>query len=157
MADPIVISPVSGKLTCKCVGSILEFGGKILMLDRKKGVLGWACPAGHMDIHGEDWSDCESREVMEEVGINFYTNSCKLRSNFDADINNRCSRGAAGHWWRVNHYVFNQEPLIKLGEPDKHRGIGWFRPEELEMMELEPVWRAILQRVGILKNYVDPA
>ncbi|MEK7654223.1 MAG: NUDIX domain-containing protein [Patescibacteria group bacterium] len=148
MGSDIVISPVSGRLKCKSVGAIVKCDGKILMLDRRKGVFGWACPAGHVEDGESTWK-CIQRELMEETGIKIYAGSCVL----EADINNACKKGAFAHQWEV-HEISVTDPTVKLMEPDKHKGIGWFIPEELLALSLEPVWGAILERVGVF-NYTN--
>ena len=149
MSDPIVIDSRTGKATCRSAGMIVRHKGKILMLDRRKGVLGWACPAGHVE-DGEYFFDCLLRELEEETGLKVSGASCVLM----ADINNACKRGATAHYWEVYECSVD-DPTVRLMEPDKHNGIGWFTPDQLLALELEPVWKAIFRRLGIFEKPYD--
>lgn len=133
---------------CPCVGVVVKYNDKILMLDRRKGVLGWACPAGHRNV-GEFPLDCVARELHEETDIQAKGKSMPYL--LGADINNECGRGAKLHTWFVYELEVDS-PRVVLKEPDKHKGIGWFSPKELEAMNLEPVWRLILKHLKIIKK-----
>lgn len=138
----IRVSPPSGKLPCKAVGIIVfNKEGKMLLLDRRKGFLGWACPAGHLDP-GEHELVAAKRELFEETGLVVGGNDF-LKLVLWADINNPCSRGAEAHEWWI--YVMRTDnDYVELKEPDKHKGIGWFAPDEADVLDLEPVWRLAL-------------
>lgn len=125
---------------CHSVGVILiNPNQEILLLDRRKGVLGWACPAGHKEKNEEN-IDCAIRELEEETGLK--VDSADLRLLLTAYTDNACN-GAQGHNWAV--FVGNlSHDRIQLGEPDKHKGIGWFKWEEIQHLALEPVWRVFL-------------
>lgn len=143
MSIKIVISSVSGKLSCRSVGVVvLNKEGEILLLDRRKGVLGWACPAGHLE-DGENHLGTLKRELVEETGVQV-NDTAKLVLH--ADMNNACKRGFDAHEWWV--YVLEAiSDHVELKEPDKHKGIGWFKSSEVDVLELEPVWRAILDNL----------
>ena len=135
----IKISPASGKLQCKSVGVVVwNKDGDILLLDRCKGTLGWAGPAGHLE-NGEDYLGAFRRELLEETGIQV-NDSAKLV--LYTDINNACTRGSDAHEWCVFAMRATSDH-VELKEPDKHKGIGWFSPDEVDALGLEPVWRVI--------------
>ncbi len=145
----LVMSDPKGSAACSCVGVIVRHRGKVLMLDRLKGVPGWACPAGHRDP-GEFPLDCARRELFEETDLDLATSHSE-RLVLHTEINNVCSRGATSHVWHV--YIAEMgDAYFKLKEPSKHRDMNWFSPEQLEEMRLEPVWRLILEEVGILRK-----
>ena len=142
---PLEFLPLSNdEKTCRSAGMIVRNpDGEILLLDRRNGVLGWACPAGHVESE-EGTLDCALRELTEETGIQL-----ELKNVTDLFleqyINNSCNRGASGHNWTI--YIANTpNDRIILKEPDDHKGIGWFKLEELEYLQLEPVWKIILDR-----------
>lgn len=145
-ANRIAIKESGGKAPCKSIGVIVKNkDGEIILLDRRKGVLGWACPAGHIDSEesAEVWRD---RELAEETGIVL---AGEVELVLRADINNACKRGFGEHEWFV-YSAKADDDRLELKEPESHKGIGWFKPEEIKGLELEPVWRAILKRVGVI-------
>ncbi len=150
MADQqLAMRDPEGSGACSCVGVIVRHNGKILMLDRLTGALGWACPAGHRNPR-EFPLDCAKRELFEETDVDI-DKSRNVRLLLHSEINSPCNRGAASHVW----YVYVAEvgsPYFKRKEPTKHRDMNWFTPEELAKMNLEPVWRLILEEVGILNG-----
>ncbi|MEK7520834.1 MAG: NUDIX hydrolase [Patescibacteria group bacterium] len=142
----IVIKEPGGKASCKSVGMIVKNkDGEIALLDRRKEVLGWACPAGHIDSEegAEVWRD---RELAEETGIAVRGEMALV---LHADINNACKRGFDEHEWFI-YAAEAESDRLELKEPENHKGIGWFKPEEIRHLELEPVWRAILERAGVI-------
>ncbi|MDO8467241.1 MAG: NUDIX hydrolase [bacterium] len=146
---PVMKNP-QGSRACPCSGVIVRHRGKILMLDRLKGVLGWACPAGHRDSE-EFPLDCAKRELFEETDIDL-AKARNLGLVLHSEIsNNACGRGANSHVWHVYSLEVNDD-YFKLKEPTKHSDMNWFSPEEIAKMNLEPVWRLILEEVGILKK-----
>lgn len=150
MSETVPMGHPTGKLECKSVGVVvLNKDGEILLLDRRKGVLGWACPAGHLDP-GEDHLAALKRELFEETGVKV-NDSAKMLLH--ADVQNACKRGFEAHEWWI--YALEAETdHIELKEPDKHKGIGWFKPAEVEALELEPVWRTILENVLTRKGQI---
>ncbi len=139
MAEIIIKEP-GEKAPCKSVGVIVRNGeGEILLLARRRGVLGWACPAGHIDSEegAEVWRD---RELAEETGVVI---GGEIKLVLHADINNACKRGFTEHEWFV-YSATAENDRLELKEPENHKGVGWFKPEEAKCLNLEPVWRAIL-------------
>lgn len=135
---------------CRCAGVILRNPDrKILLLDRREGVLGWACPAGHYQENELGYA-CMVRELEEETGI------CKMALRnitalFNNCIGNPCNRGAKFHKWAIfTADIFSDR--VELREPDKHKGIGWFSWDEIEVLNLEPVWRGILRELHRLNR-----
>ena len=82
----------------RSVGAIIkDKKGRILMLDRKKPPLGWACPAGHVE-KDEDLEVAVAREVLEETGLEIGERLLLIREYVPW---NKCSKGAKGHDWIV--------------------------------------------------------
>ncbi|MEK7640846.1 MAG: NUDIX domain-containing protein [Patescibacteria group bacterium] len=147
------IHPIYLDLPCKAAGVIVRCQGKILMVDRRVGTLGRACPAGHLDA-GESAAECASRELFEETGLLLHPKAdLKLRLNKNV-FGNHCGRGEQNHEWSVFEANLGDEdfPRIELREPKKHCGIGWFLPSELTNVELEVVWRLFLKKLLIINK-----
>ncbi|MDP3999107.1 MAG: NUDIX hydrolase [bacterium] len=143
--DEVMVTPPTGKLPCKAVGIIvINEKGEILLLDRRKGTPGWACPAGHVEP-GEHELVTAKRELFEETGVQA-NDSMKLV--LWADINNPCNRGAKAHEWWIYTMVVDHD-LAELKEPKSHKGIGWFELAEAEALEIEPIWRLVLNMAFI--------
>jgi len=140
VSKAVSISSPSGRLECKSVGLIvMNPEHEVLLLDRRKGVLGWAGPAGHLES-GEDPLCALRRELFEETGVEL-NSSYKLVLH--ADMDNACKRGFNSHEWWV-YMLRAKDDRLELKEPEKHKGIGWFTLKEINTLELEPVWRTIL-------------
>ncbi|MDO8600330.1 MAG: NUDIX hydrolase [bacterium] len=143
-----VIRPSSGMLSCNSVGVIVRNQeGEYCLLDRRRGVRAWAAPAGHID-EGEDPRVSVARELEEETGIRIETSA--FAEVLRCDAYSPCGRGAEFHGWFVYDGGTVVKDRIELLEPEKHRGIGWFHPEEMRHLELEPVWRAFFKRLDII-------
>lgn len=147
----ISLLAVGHGLPCKAAGVIVLCQKKILMVDRRVGTLGRACPAGHLD-GGESAAMCASRELFEETGLLIHPKANLHLLIHKNILGNHCGRGAQDHEWFVfEHNLGDIDlPSVELREPAKHCGIGWFAPSELENIELEAVWRLILKRLQII-------
>ncbi len=53
------------------VDIIMEYEGKIVLIERKNPPLGWAIPGGFVD-YGESFEHAAEREAMEECGVDLY-------------------------------------------------------------------------------------
>ncbi len=137
-------------LPCKAAGMIVWCQNKMLMIDRRVGSLGRACPAGHLD-GDESAIACAARELFEETGLLIHPSHSRLLLHKNI-FGNHCGRGAKDHEWSVSEADLGDVdfPPIELREPTKHCGIDWFKPNELENIEMEVVWRLILQRLQII-------
>lgn len=120
----------------KSVGAIIENEqGDILMIDRKKPPLGWACPAGHIDP-GETPEEALVREVMEEVGLEILESEL-VHQEFVSW--NTCSRDVAGHEWYV-FAVNDYDGMLDVGS-EEAKDCRWVSREGLDLLELEEVWQ----------------
>lgn len=143
-----ILRPTSGMLPCRSVGVVIRNqDGEYCLLDRRKGVRAWAAPAGHIDL-GEDPRVCMERELEEEAGIRI--ESAALVEVAHCDALNPCGRGAEWHEWFVYSGGVVADDHLELREPEQHRGIGWFSPEEMRHLDLEPVWRAFFEKLHII-------
>jgi ADP-ribose pyrophosphatase YjhB (NUDIX family) len=133
--------------TCpgKSVGGILRRDGKIYLIDRRFEPLGWACPAGHVE-KGKTPHEMIAIEFGEEIGLS--ARSARLVYEEMLTWNN-CHRSKdKGHYW----YVFEMEDPGGEPIPDAHeaKGGGWFAPDEIEHLHLEPAWRHFFEKLGII-------
>jgi 8-oxo-dGTP pyrophosphatase MutT (NUDIX family) len=134
--------------SCNSAGIIIRNeNGEYCLLDRRRGVQAWAAPAGHID-EGEDPRACVARECEEETGIRIEQSA--LQEVLHCDAHSPCGRGAEYHNWFVYDGGVVADDRIELRELEKHRGIGWFSPEEMRHLDMEPCWRAFFERLDIL-------
>jgi len=125
------------------VGAVIKANGKYLLADRNIEPFGFAGIAGHVD-EGETPEEALSREVFEESGLKII--SCSLLFEEEVDWN-WCSVGVKSHYWYV--YQCEVEGEIK-NNPVELKSSGWFTPEEIKKLKLEPVWKYWFEKLGIL-------
>ncbi|MDD2758035.1 MAG: NUDIX domain-containing protein [Patescibacteria group bacterium] len=123
--------------------AIIKRDGKILMIDRTIAPLGFACPAGHLE-EGETPDEALYREVEEETGLKI--KKCKFLIEEEVD-GNICSRGVAVHYWYVYECECAGEPKLF---PAEEKSIGWYTPEQIKTMTLEPVWDYWLKKFKVI-------
>lgn len=126
------------------VGVIIKKDGKILMVDRIKIPLGWACPAGHID-EGETPEQAMFRESKEETGLDVKKYKLALHE-FNSE--NTCSRGVKGHDFYI-YEVTDWQGEIKLNQAE-HKAIEWFAIPQIKKLKLEPVWQEWLIKLKII-------
>lgn len=129
----------------KSVGAIIRNKkGEILMIERKKFPLGWACPAGHVD-KGESPEEALRREVKEETGLKI--EDFKLLVHEFVEWN-ECSKGVRGHDWYVYEAV-DFEGEIKKADAEA-KNIKWVDSSKLRELELEEVWKKWFKQLKII-------
>lgn len=145
------------KCTRKSVGGICQENGRILMIYRKYEPYGWACPAGHVE-EGENVHNALTKEFNEEVGLRVI-GMMQLYQEF-IPWNNCYRSGESGHdWWVFKAFclgvvsVSNEETRI---DPKIGKSFGWFSREELERLDLEPVWRYWFEKLGYTNTGICP-
>ena len=141
----------------KSVGGICEdTDGRILMMYRRYEPYGWACPAGHID-EGENAEEALIREYHEETDLEVVD----TRDLFQESLPwNNCHRSeGGGHQWWVFKVFCKGEVIISEDETrvDPKTGLrwGWFTKDELQDMELEPVWRYWFEKLGYIKTKTE--
>lgn len=125
------------------VAAIIERDGKYLMIDRKNPPFGFACIAGHID-EGEEVDKALIREVWEESGLIVLESRLIAEEVLDW---NQCSKGVGIHHWHVFEVKFSGKPVWNQEET---KSIGWYTPEEIKKLELEPVWKYWLEKLKII-------
>jgi len=135
------------KCTGKSVGGILQRDGEFYLIDRKYAPLGWACPAGHLE-GGEEPEKATEREFSEEIGLAVHSGKLLVDEMVEW---NQCwkSEEGQGHYWCV--FEMKDPGGEPVPNPEECKGGGWFSPEEIERLELEPVWRYFFEKLGIIK------
>lgn len=138
----------------KSVGGVYEEDGKVLMLYRRYEPYGWACPAGHIE-EGDSPEQTLLKEYDEETGL-------KVRGfqfAFDEFVPwNNCHRSnnEGHHWWIYK--VLRARSEIKISEeetqvdPKTGTRWGWFAPQEIAELDVEPVWLHFLKKLGYIKT-----
>lgn len=131
------------KCTQKSAGVILRRGNKILLIERAFFPFGWACPAGHIRA-GEKPIAGMRRELKEETGLAALKPKLVLSKKH---VPNKCVKGSGYHDW----YVFEgvARGRIKRSK-NETKAAGWFTPEEMRKMKLEPVWRKWLKELRVI-------
>lgn len=124
------------------VGAVIEKNGKYLLIERNIFPLGFAGVAGHIDEH-ESPLTAVKREVVEESGFTVV----KAELLFEEERqNNSCSKGISTHYWSVYQCAVSGEPHRNLRET---KSLGWYTPEEIKKVNLEPIWKHWFQRLKI--------
>lgn len=134
------------KCSGKSAGGILQRDGKIYLIDRKFEPLGWAGIAGHVET-SENPAQCISRECSEETGLIVETGNLLIE---EAVPWNNCWKSTGGHYWHV-FALHDTTRLQPTPNPEEAKGGGWFSPEEIQHLQLEPVWRYFFEKLGIIK------
>jgi len=134
-----------GKPIHYSVGAIIkqEKENMYLLLDRKKIPFGMACSAGHID-EGELPEEALIREVKEETGLTVVEYKLIFREEI---LWNECRRGIKGH--DVFVYECKVEGDIERSL-EETKSIGWYSPEKMALLKLEPVWEYIFGKLKII-------
>ena len=148
-ATPKVGTSASGAIMHYSVGAVISRDGKYLIVDRVKIPLGHAGIAGHVD-KGEQPADAIRRETEEECGLSVIGTPRLL---FSEEINNPCSKGVGVHFWFL-YEVEVAEGNVRL-EQGKAKSIGWFTPEEIRSLQLEPIWEYWFRKLGVIVEASD--
>jgi len=142
MAQPKESKASDGRVMHYSVGALINRDGKYLLIDRVNPPFGFAGLAGHVD-EGEDTVIALKREVQEESGLTI--TSHKLL--FEEEIPwNTCSKDIQVHYW----YLFECEVTGEARKDHEAKTMGWYTPEEMKELTLEPVWEYWLKKLGIL-------
>ena len=106
------------------VAMLVEKDGAILLIERRKGVLGFALPAGHVD-EGETYEEAGARELQEEVGLR----ATSMELIIEGRKENACRReGGSWHRWKI--YRVSAEGELKRSE-DETKQARWFSKEQI--------------------------
>ena len=125
------------------VGALIEKEGKYLLIDRVHPPLGFAGMAGHID-EGEEALEALKREIEEESGLKIE----KYKLLFEEELDwNWCYKGVNIHYW----YLFKCSVSGKIKEnKSETKSIGWYTPEEIKNLKLEPVWHYWFKKLQII-------
>jgi ADP-ribose pyrophosphatase YjhB (NUDIX family) len=106
------------------VGMFVWRDDTLLLIERKKGTLGFAVPAGHVD-QDSTYEDAAIRELHEEVGLE--TTRMELLS--ESREENPCRReGGTWHHWKL----FKVEATGEVRpSKDETKQFGWYLKDEI--------------------------
>ena len=124
------------------VAGIIKQDGKMLLLDRVNPPFGWAPPCGQVE-DGEEMEEALKREVLEESGLG--VRKAKL-IHHEFLAWNECKRGVRGHDFFI-YEILEWEGEVRQNYESKK--IGWFSPEEMKELTLEPAWDYFLKKINI--------
>ena len=137
------------KCSNRSVGAIIQNDGKFLLIDRVNPPYGWAGVAGHIE-EGQTPEEALVAEVSEEVRLMVISHKLVIEEMVPW---NNCRRSnGEGHYWYVYKVDVDESDQIEA-EEDEVKEFGWFTPEEMQYLELEPVWRYWFEKLG----YISPA
>jgi 8-oxo-dGTP diphosphatase len=143
MPTPKTGTSKNGKEMHYSVGALIEQKGTYLLIDRVHPPPGFAGPAGHID-EGEDDRTALYREIKEETGLTITSHELL----FDEEVTeNVCHRKVAVHYWKVFSCTVTGEL-----QPNKKeaKSINWYTPEEIQNLNLEPVWVQWFKKLKII-------
>jgi 8-oxo-dGTP pyrophosphatase MutT (NUDIX family) len=109
------------------VGMLIWREDKLLLIERRKGVLGFAPPAGHVDSFGTH-ENAVRQEVLEEVGLTVTNLELAIEGRKD----NACRReDGSWHYWKI----YSVEATGELvPSPDETKQAGFYTREQLQML-----------------------
>ncbi len=125
------------------VGALIKKDGKYLLIDRAIEPYGFAGPAGHVD-QGESEIEALVREVREETGLHVESHNLLFEEELEW---NRCSKGIDAHHWYLYQCTVSGE--IERNERET-KSIGWYAPEQIKELKLEPVWQYWLKKLKVI-------
>lgn len=125
------------------VGALIRKDDKYLLIDRAKPPFGFAGLAGHID-EGEDEIQALKREIEEESGLKIR----KYKILFEEELGwNWCNKGANVHYW----YLFGCKVSGEMQQNYvETKSIGWYTPDEIKAIKLEPVWKYWFKKLKII-------
>lgn len=109
------------------VGMLVWRDEKILLIERKRGVLGFAPPAGHVD--GDSTSEeAVKRELKEEVGLD----AKNIELVVEGRKENKCRReDGTWHYWKI--YKVDADGEV-LRNQDETKQAGWYNKEQISAL-----------------------
>lgn len=116
----------------QCAACYLEFGGKILLLQRPHGKSEggtWGVPAGKLE-DGESPKDAAKRELFEETGIRIEDDS---RIRFLRTLYLR--KPDMDYVYHMFHVHIDRLPEVRIN-PHEHQDYLWATQEEIENLKL---------------------
>lgn len=145
MGEPRQMQNSKGELMHFSVGAVIKADGKYLLIDRDMEPLGFAGIAGHIN-EGEVPEETLFRKVLEEGSLKVK----KYSLLFEEEVEwNWCRAGVQPHYWYV--YDCEVEGEVK-NNTEASKSIGWYNPNEIRKLKMEPVWRYWFEKLGVLRK-----
>lgn len=153
------------------VGIIVKRFDDILLIERKKSPVGFACPAGHVE-YGELFDVAALRELREETELD----DIPLQLVAEGERFNHCRReNGTYHYWKVYQGCLDAAPLpiTPCLNRDECKSIGFYTPSALALLArrtelyqaqlisedawqqypgLEPVWYYWLRGLRLIRG-----
>ena len=142
---------------------IVNPNDEILVIERARPPLFWAPPAGHVDDHGDEIRTA-IEETREEVGIELSSRGLERVLSGERMTHNQCRRSTDGwHDWTVFTTRVNTTEV--LASPEEVKRYAWVSRvalsqmayDEKNPMKLEPVWKNMLEKIGLIARPNGPA
>jgi len=108
----------------KCVGMMVWQNDKLLLIERRKGTLGFAPPAGH--VEGNDsFEESAKRELEEEVGLD----TKNIKFLIEGRKENPCRReNGTWHYWKI--YRIEASGKVERSENETKQA-GWYNKNQI--------------------------
>jgi len=147
MSEYLEIEQNGSKAHVSVGAIIVNSNDEVLMLDRKNKPLGWAGPAGHMDMFDKSPEDALKRELLEEIGIDI-TPLIKFKIGEEFLPWNVCGSGVKGHYWHLYLIQMDDKYLDKIRLNAESKALRWVKRSELKKLKLEEAFEYWFKKLG---------
>ena len=141
-APKIGVSPADQPMHFSA-GALIKADGKYLIIHRTVPPICFAGVAGHID-EGEFPLQAVIREVHEETGATLVHPILQLEEFVPW---NWCNKGITGHYW----HLFTGQIIGQIFKNTQEASsIGWYTPDQIKQLYLEPVWKYWFEKLKII-------
>lgn len=126
------------------VGFVIKEDEKYLLFEKNNFPYGYAGSCGHID-EGETVDSALVRELKEETNLEVV--EAKLMFEDIISLTPCRYDGTYDH----KTYIYEVETAGKLVvDPGEFKSHGWFTPEEIATLSLEPMWKLVFKNLGVI-------
>lgn len=144
MSKPKIGTSKHGKIKHYAVGAIIKKDGKYFLIDRAIIPYGWAGPAGHVE-EGKNFEEALYQKITAETGRKIISKKLLVEEEIPW---NTCSHNIDCHHWKLYEVILEEGEIIIDFEGAKSS--GWYSPEGIKKLELEPVWKYWFKKLNII-------